>query len=125
MPRVDTYRGSESRVIIGNFSSIGPDVVIITGGIHQTAWISTFPFRARWQMPGAFEDNQTFANGDVSIGSDVWIGTGALILSGVNISHGAVIAARAVVTRDVPPYAVVAGSPVGCPRFDGHQQWLV
>ena len=47
----------------------------------------------------------------MSIGNDVWIGTEAFILSGVTIGDGAVIAARSVVTRDVAPYAVVAGNP--------------
>lgn len=45
----------------------------------------------------------------VSIGHDVWIGHGAIILPGVSIGHGAVVAAGAVVSKDVPPYAVVAG----------------
>jgi carbonic anhydrase/acetyltransferase-like protein (isoleucine patch superfamily) len=49
--------------------------------------------------------------GDVIIGSDVWIGTEAVILSGVKVGDGAVIGARAVVAKDVPPYAVVAGNP--------------
>jgi len=47
----------------------------------------------------------------VVIGNDVWIGTEAFILSGVKIGDGAVIAARTVVTKDVPPYAIVAGNP--------------
>ena len=117
IPRVDTYRGSESRVIVGNFCSISRDVVIITGGIHETRWISTFPFRVRWQMPGAYEDSQTITRGDILIGSDVWIGTGATILSGVSIGHGAVVAARAVVTKDVPHFSVVAGSPARIVRY--------
>ena len=60
------------------------------------------------------------SKGNVSIGHDVWIGTEALILSGVSIGHGAVIAARSVVTKDVPPYAIVAGVPARVirSRFD-------
>ncbi len=49
--------------------------------------------------------------GPTRIGSDVWIGTGAVILSGVEIGHGAIIGAGSIVTRDVDPYAVVAGVP--------------
>jgi carbonic anhydrase/acetyltransferase-like protein (isoleucine patch superfamily) len=49
--------------------------------------------------------------GDIVIGSDVWIGTEVMIFSGVTIGHGSVIVSRAVVTRDVPPYAIVAGAP--------------
>ena len=50
-------------------------------------------------------------NDRVVIGHDVWIGHGAIILPGVRIGHGAVVAAGAVVTKDVPPYAIVAGVP--------------
>lgn len=58
--------------------------------------------------------------GDVVIGNDVWIGYGATIMSGVSIGDGAVIGARSVVTKDVPPYAIVAGNPgvVVKHRFD-------
>ncbi|UWQ19688.1 CatB-related O-acetyltransferase (plasmid) [Jannaschia sp. M317] len=49
--------------------------------------------------------------GKITIGHDVWIGAGAAIMRGVSVGNGAVIAANAVVTRDVPPYAIVAGNP--------------
>jgi carbonic anhydrase/acetyltransferase-like protein (isoleucine patch superfamily) len=55
--------------------------------------------------------------GDVTIGHDVWLGSQAMIMSGVTIGHGAVVAARAVVTRDVPPYAIVAGNPARAMRL--------
>jgi carbonic anhydrase/acetyltransferase-like protein (isoleucine patch superfamily) len=51
------------------------------------------------------------------IGHDVWVGVDALILSGVTIGNGAVIAARSVVTKDVPPYAIVAGSPARVVKY--------
>lgn len=51
------------------------------------------------------------------IGNDVWIGAGAFISSGVRIGDGAVVGARAVVTKDVPPYAIVAGTPARIIRF--------
>jgi tetrahydrodipicolinate N-succinyltransferase len=53
----------------------------------------------------------------ISIGSDVWIGAGAMILDGVNIGHGAVVGARSVVTKNVPPYAIVAGVPARIIRY--------
>ncbi|MCT9629567.1 DapH/DapD/GlmU-related protein [Pseudomonas aeruginosa] len=55
--------------------------------------------------------DSTTTRGDVVIGSDCWICTNALIPSGVTIGHGAVVAAGAVVTRDVPPFAIVGGNP--------------
>lgn len=111
VPAITSYRGSEARITIGSFSSIAPNVRIINGGIHPRDWISTFPFRIAWNMEGAFQDGIPTTRGDIVIGSDVWIGTEAMILSGVTIGHGAIVAARSVVTRDVPPYAIVAGSP--------------
>ena len=71
--------------------------------MRRTAqWLGTRNHVRRW-APG-------FA-GPVVIGNDVWIGREALILSGVTIGDGAVIGARAVVTRDIAPYSIVAGNP--------------
>jgi chloramphenicol O-acetyltransferase type B len=101
-----TWVGAKLR--IGSYCSLAPFEVFL-GGNHHTEWVSQFPFRSRWDLPGRADDG--YGRGDVVLGSDVWIGTGALILSGVTIGHGAVVGARAVVTRDVRPYAVVAGNP--------------
>lgn len=117
VPIIDAYAGSERKVSIGSFCSISRDVVIITGGVHPSEFLSTFPFRAKWKMPGALQDGIPRSNGDVVIGSDVWIGTEAMILSGITIGDGAIVAARSVVTRDVPPYAVVAGAPAKVMRY--------
>ena len=98
---------------IGRYCSIADKVEILLGGDHRLDWITTYPFAA---MDGLWPDAQApedyhHSRGDVTIGHDVWLGSGCMILSGVTIGHGAVVAARAVVTRDVPPYAVVAGNP--------------
>ncbi|MEW5726856.1 MAG: DapH/DapD/GlmU-related protein, partial [Pseudomonadota bacterium] len=53
----------------------------------------------------------------VRIGNDVWIGAAAMILDGVTIGDGAVVAAGAVVTREVPPYAIVGGNPAKVIRY--------
>ena len=116
-PTIDSYEGSEARVIIGHFCSISPGVVMITGGIHPVEWVSTFPFRTQWNLEGARAGGTPATRGDIIIGSDVWIGTDAMILSGVSIGHGAVIAARSVISRDIPPYAVVAGAPAKVVRY--------
>jgi acetyltransferase-like isoleucine patch superfamily enzyme len=52
-----------------------------------------------------------YSKGIIEIGNDVWIGTSAIILSGVKIGHGAVVAAGSIVTKSVPPYAIVGGNP--------------
>lgn len=57
------------------------------------------------------KEGETQAKGNIIVNDDVWIGDSALILSGVEIGQGAVIAAGAVVTEDVPPYAIVGGVP--------------
>jgi acetyltransferase-like isoleucine patch superfamily enzyme len=119
-PEIHHYRGNETSVRIGNYCSIAPGVVFITGGIHPLDWVSTYPFRARWGLPGGHQDGNPSTKGDIRVGSDVWIGTDAMILSGVTIGDGAAIAARSVVTRDIPPYAIAAGVPAKVirSRFD-------
>ncbi|MEH3117909.1 MAG: CatB-related O-acetyltransferase [Methylorubrum populi] len=104
---------SGSRLTIGRYCSIADKVEILLGGDHRLDWVSTYPFAAMAGLwPGADAPQDYHASrGDVSIGHDVWLGSGCMILSGVTVGHGAVVAARAVVTRDVPPYAVVAGNP--------------
>jgi chloramphenicol O-acetyltransferase type B len=111
IPNVTMYRGSECRITIGSFCSIAPGVQVVAGGIHPDDWVSLYPFRIMWQMDGAFRDGMPRTRGDIVIGSDVWLGTEVMILSGVTIGHGSIVAARSVVTRDVPPYSIVAGAP--------------
>lgn len=111
-PGTRWYQGDPpTTVTIGNYTSVGEGVEVITGGGHALERVSLFPFRARWGLPGAHEDGQPTSRGNVVIGSDVWIGRDAKILSGVEIGHGAVVAAFSVVSRDVRPYALVAGNP--------------
>ncbi|GAU84807.1 CatB-related O-acetyltransferase [Bosea sp. BIWAKO-01] len=107
------FAGSGARLIIGRYGSVGDGVEILLGGNHRTEWATTYPFHdypRLWPEAKDHPGNQV-SRGDVVIGHDVWLGSQALILSGVRIGHGAVIGARAVVTKDVPPYGVVAGNP--------------
>lgn len=110
-PLIATFPGDTAHVRIGAFTSIGPDVVLMDGGDHRIDWVSTFPFRAALGLPGAYQDGHPSTRGDIEIGNDVWIGRGARVRSGVRIGNGAVVAGYAVVTRDVRPYAIVAGVP--------------
>jgi acetyltransferase-like isoleucine patch superfamily enzyme len=105
--------GQGSMLTIGSFCSIADRCVVFLGGNHRTDWITTFPFpffAERWPSAEGIAGHPA-TNGDVSIGNDVWIGSNATILSGVTVGDGAVVAANACVTRDVPPYAIVAGNP--------------
>ena len=103
-------------VAVGNFCSTAGGVVFMVGGSHRTDWLTTFPFHAflsEFPAEGyVAPDNKEYQlRGGIEVGSDVYIGLGVTILAGVRIGHGAVIGARAVVTRDVPPYAVAVGNP--------------
>jgi acetyltransferase-like isoleucine patch superfamily enzyme len=107
-PIVLNYNSSR-KVIIGNFCSIANGVTILTGGEHMIHWITTYPFNTLFKKFQHIKNNIT--EGDVIIGNDVWIGLNATILPGVKINDGAVVGANSVVTKDVPPYAIVAGNP--------------
>ena len=98
----------DDRVRIGKFCSIADGVRFVFGG-HRLDTISTFPFRAICFGDAPHAD--ATSHGEIIVGHDVWIGVNAVILSGVTIGNGAVVAAGAVVTKDVPAYAVVGGVP--------------
>ena len=100
---------------IGKFVNIASDVRINPGN-HPMEWVSQHHFLYRRRLFGLHEhDNESFFNWrriqQVIIGHDIWIGHKAIVMPGVKIGNGAVVAAGAVVTRDVPPYAIVAGVP--------------
>lgn len=97
-----------SRLIIGNYVSIATDVKFLLSGDHPYECLSTFPIFAK--VFGESQD-ESVSKGDIIVGDDVWIGQNAIILSGVKIGQGAIVAAGSVVTKDVPPYAIVGGSP--------------
>lgn len=112
-------RSDVDKLIIGSFCSIGSGAVFMMAGNqgHRTDWVTTFPFFD--------QDNENFAGaadgfqraGDTVIGNDVWIGSEAMIMAGVKIGDGAVIASRAVVTKDVAPYEVVGSNPAKHIKF--------
>lgn len=99
----------ESKVIVGKFCSIGQNVTVMIGGNHRYDLCSTYPFYAL--MKEFSHLGSCAPKGDVVIGNDVWIGNDAKIMAGVTIGDGCVIAANAVVTKDVMPYTVVGGVP--------------
>jgi len=111
------------RLVIGSFCSIGSGAAFIMAGNqgHRNEWISTFPFFFMPEVP-EFEgaENGYLPAGDTVIGNDVWIGSEAIIMPGIKIGDGAVIGTRALVTKNVEPYAIVGGNPARTirKRFD-------
>lgn len=113
-----SYVGGNCKIMnstIGKFCSIGPSVWI--GGLPS------HPLNLKSTFPGFYQKNSNYYGVEpeyeytesefrpVIIGNDVWIGARAMIMDGVTVGDGAVIAAGAVVTKDVPPYAIVGGVP--------------
>ena len=109
------YPVNGDRLIIGKFCSIACGAkFLFNSANHSLASLSTYPFPIFYEEWGLNIQNVAAAwdnKGDIVIGNDVWIGYEAVVLAGVTSGDGAVIGARAVVTKDVPPYAVVGGVP--------------
>ena len=109
------YPVNHDKLVIGKFCSIACGAkFIFTSANHTLKSLSTYPFPIFFEEWGLDSANITEAwdkKGDIVIGNDVWIGYEAVILSGVTVGDGAIIGARAVVTKDVPPYAIVGGIP--------------
>lgn len=117
-----TYVGAKSvieRSEIGPFTSIGSEVMCGMGS-HPLNFISTYPGFYSKNASGSKwlgVEHETAEFEPVKIGADVWIGARALIMGNVNIGHGAVIAAGAIVTKDIPPFAIVGGIPAKIIRY--------
>lgn len=96
-------------LIIGNFVSIADGVKFILCENHQTETITTFPLKSILFKKSFSEDAS--GKGSIIIEDEVWIGYGVTILSGVRIGKGAIIAAGAVVNKDIPSYSIAGGVP--------------
>jgi virginiamycin A acetyltransferase len=108
------YNYGDDSLIIGKFCAIATHVkFIMNGANHKLDGISTYPFPIfgnGWEA--AMNDLTNLpSKGDIIIGNDVWIGFDSLIMPGVKIGDGAIIAARSVVVKDIPPYTIAGGNP--------------
>lgn len=97
-------------ITIGDYVMTGPDVLFVSGN-HQ------FDILGKRMIDISDSDKNNECDEDISIGDDVWIGARSIILKGVSIGRGAVIGAGAIVTKNVPPYAIVAGNPANIIRY--------
>ena len=113
-----------AHLMIGNYSSISYDIVFLLGMDHNLNGLTTYPME---QLDLENNNGESLSyyhkhkfggkKQQIIIGHDVWIGFGCTIMGGVHIGNGACVAARSVVTKDVPPYAVVAGVPARIIKF--------
>lgn len=95
---------TRAKIIIGSHVMFGPNVTVITGG-HRT------DIKGRYMDEISNDEKRPEDDRDIRFCGDNWIGANATILKGVTVGEGAVIAAGAVVTKDVPPYMIVGGVP--------------
>jgi virginiamycin A acetyltransferase len=107
------------QIIVGNYSGIARRVTFLCGGpidhacMHHPT-VSTFRFRSHYP-----NSNYPIGKdrGTLIIGSDCLIGSEAMIFGGVTVGHGSIVGARAVITKDIPPFAIVAGNPAKIIRY--------
>ena len=125
-----SYIGTNSNIsgVIGRYSVIATNVNTVTGSHPVEKWVSIHPSfytkvnctRLSYVDRNVYQEYK-YVNSEqkypIEIGNDVWIGFGALIMEGVHIEDGAVVAAGAVVTKDVPKYAIVGGVPAKIIRY--------
>ena len=131
---IGSYIGRYSNLVakIGRFTSIAP-YVRCNSGIHpyqapfattSPCFFSLNPYKSQCGSTFATEqlfEEQRLVNSQlgiaVEIGNDVWIGEGAFLIGNITIGDGAIVLAHAVVTKDVPPYAIVGGVPAKVFRY--------
>jgi hypothetical protein len=109
VPTVWTFPYEDAKLIIGKYSAVAGTHLL--GGQHAVKHVASYPLRIHMDMEGAGEDGNPAKRGDIVIGSDAWVAFGSYVLSGVTIGDGAVVATGSVITKDVPPYAIVGGNP--------------
>ena len=118
------YAVNREKLVIGKFCSIACGAkFLFNSANHALGSLSTYPFPIffeEWDLTVEHIPRAWDNKGNIVVGNDVWIGYEAVVLAGVTIGDGAVIGARAVVTHDVPPYAIMGGVPAKLirKRFD-------
>jgi virginiamycin A acetyltransferase len=109
------YAFGPERLVIGRYCALAAEVrFLMAGANHPTAGVSTFPFAifgGTWAERTVDLIYDLPSRGDTVVGNDVWIGYRAMVMPGVRIGDGAIVAAGTVVSKDVPPYGIVAGNP--------------
>lgn len=108
------FENPDNKLVIGNYVSIASGVNFMLDINHQMETFTTFPLYTRLIKP---DPKDAVGKGPVIIEDEVWLGADCMVFSGVKIGKGAIIAAGAIVTKDVPPYAIAGGNPAKIIRF--------
>ena len=102
------------KIKVGKYCSIGRDCNFFLHANHRADWITTSSQLWGPVTPEIADLHMSMGHptckGDIKVGNDVWIGAKSTIMSGIKISDGVIVAAGSTVTKDVPPYAIVAGN---------------
>lgn len=106
------FLAANANIKIGDYVMLGPEVMIITGD-HRTDVIGEYMYNVKEKLP----ENDA----EVIIENDVWIGARSILLKGVKIGEGSIIAAGAVVVKDVPPYSIYINKDKIFPRFTNEE----
>ncbi len=118
---IRSWNAANEKLTIGNFCSIADGVTFLMGGEHDYTRFLSFPYNAFFVTYEA----DVKAKGAIIVEDDFWIGANAIIISGVTIGKGAVIAAGSVVTKDIPPYAIVGGNPACSKNIKKSRQFVI
>lgn len=119
---INFFSHPNEKLIIGNYVSIANNVLFILGGNHQINCLTNYPLYSKFLKNNPLYDAKT--KGAIIVEDEVWIGSNVIILSGVKIGKGSIIASGAVITKDVPPYAIVGGNPAKLLRYRFDEQCI-
>ena len=114
---LNVYLLNNSHVLIGNYCQIARDTIFEIGQNHVFSGVSPYPFDQVLGEENIFAHRAPVNKQQLVIGHDVWIGSGVRIIKAVKIGNGAIIGSGSVVTKDVPPYAIVGGNPAKIIRY--------
>jgi acetyltransferase-like isoleucine patch superfamily enzyme len=114
-PKILSWR-KDDKLVVGKFTMFATGVIILAGGEHNLERVTCYTLKNLFHISDD-SDIDSASKGPVIIGNDVWVGANAIILSGVKIGDGAIIGAGSVVTKDIPPYAIVGGNPSQIIRY--------
>jgi len=108
------FKNLEKKLIIGNYVSLASDTTFMLDVNHQSRTITSYPLKSKLIAPTPLD---AISKGSIIIEDEVWIGSNAIIFSGLTIGKGAIVGTGSIVTKNVPPYAIVGGNPARIIRY--------